>query len=288
MSRWVDQFENHVFQVQWKNILEVTNDLSLDDGSVVTSVEELARLNKVVSYLNSLLIACDPELIPLSTWDNFNSQSAACFKQINSYQQNRNIGHITNANNHLDNLLTYLRPYQVVAGKAAQSASGSFVAYTKTINSNLTTFQAKANEILTEIGELKNSASQNAQDSELSNQKIKDLEVSYFDDSENESLSTRINELEDKLEENYRKVQEYKVELFGGESSGESISSEIKQALSSAESDSETIKKSLSDVKDKLSNFKNYYTAIFGNKNEEGELEGGLKSEIIAREKHLD
>ncbi|MEJ6123979.1 hypothetical protein MT390_19260 [Vibrio sp. 2-Bac 85] len=288
MSRWVDQFENHVFQVQWKKILEVTNDLLLDDGSVVTSVEELARLNKVVSYLNSLLIACDPELIPLSTWDNFNSQSDACLKQINSYQQNRNIGHITNANNHLDNLLTYLRPYQVVAGKAAQSASGSFVAYTKTIHSNLTTFQAKANEILTEIGEFKNSASQNAQDSELSSQKIKELEVSYFDDSENESLSTRINELEDKLKENYRKVQEYKVELFGGESSSESISSEIKQALSSAELDSETINKSLIDVKEKLSNFKSYYTAIFGNKNEEGELEGGLKSEIIARENHLD
>lgn len=288
MSRWVDLFNNHAFQVQWKKILDATNNISLDDGSVVTSVEEVARLNKVVSYLNSLLIACDPELIPPVTWDNFNKQSAACFSQINSYQQNRNITHITNANAHLDNLLTYLRPYQVVAGKAAQSASASFVAYTKTINSNLTTFQEKAEEILNEIGEFKNSALQNAQESEVSNLKIKGLELSYFDDSEKESLNTRINELENKLEDNYRKIQEYKVELFGGDSNGESISSEIKQALSSAEADSEIINKSLFDLKEKLSNFKNYYTDIFGNKNEEGELEGGLKSEIAAREKHLD
>ena len=137
MSRWIQQFENHAFQPVWEKILGVTEDILVDDETVVTSVEEIARLKKVVNYLGSLLEACDPELIPPTTWDNYHAQSNSCLEQINNYQSNRNIGHITNANKHLDNLLSYLRPYQVVAGKAAKSASASFVAYTKTINSNL-------------------------------------------------------------------------------------------------------------------------------------------------------
>ncbi|WP_422410872.1 MULTISPECIES: hypothetical protein [unclassified Endozoicomonas] len=288
MSRWVQQFENHTFQTVWKEIVEAVNDLSVDDETVITSVEEIARFKKVVAYLNELLKACDPELIPNSTWDNFNTQSRNCLQQINNYQSNRNVSHITNANTYLDNLLTYLRPYQVVAGKAAKSASASFVAYTKTINSSLTSFREEASSILSKIAEYKENASINANELEKSNHKIKELESEYFDDSEKVSLSSRINRLEEELEENYEKINKYKNELFEGDSYNESISSEIKSALDSASSNSEDIQNLLNDVKNKLIDFKQYHTDIFGVKNDEGEFEGGLKAEINAREKHLD
>ncbi|WP_299011957.1 hypothetical protein [uncultured Shewanella sp.] len=110
MSRWIETFENHPFQSNWERILRVIGEVIVDDETIVTSVEEIARLNKVVEFLNNLLKSCDPELIPESTWNNFSTQSNGCLKQINSYQSNRNIIHITNANNHLDNLLTYIRP----------------------------------------------------------------------------------------------------------------------------------------------------------------------------------
>lgn len=71
MSRWIQQFENHAFQPFWKKIIEETVNISVDDETVVTSVEEIARFKKIVTYLNSLLKACDPELIPSSTWENF-------------------------------------------------------------------------------------------------------------------------------------------------------------------------------------------------------------------------
>ncbi|WP_153915976.1 hypothetical protein [Shewanella sp. TC10] len=288
MSRWTEQFENHPFQASWKGILEAVEEVTIDDETIVTSVEEIARLNKVVTYLNGLLKSCDPELIPISIWQNFHTQSNSCLQQINSYNSNRNIGHIINANNHLDNLLTYIRPYQVVAGKAAQSASASFVAYTKTINSNITSFQKEASALLIEINQFKNVAENEAAESEAANTRIKELETSYFDNAEDESLATRINRFEEKLEENYVKIQRYKAELLDGDSDNESISTEINNALELAETDSENIKELLNDVKNKLTDFKQYHTVVFGVKNDEGSFEGGLKSEIIAREKHLE
>jgi hypothetical protein len=288
MSRWIQQFENHAFQPVWEKILGVTEDILVDDETIVTSVEEIARFKKVVTYLSGLLEACDPELIPPSTWDNYHAQSNSCLQQVNNYQSNRNIGHITNANEHLNNLLTYLRPYQVVAGKAAKSASASFVAYTKTINSNLNSFQSEANSILEAMSQYKESASNHATESELSNQRIKELEKSYFDDSEEDGLSSRVNSFEEKLEENYEKIQQYKIDLLDGDGSSESISSEIKSALELAETDSENIKSLLNEVKNKLTDFKQYHTDVFGVKNDEGSFEGGLKAEIVAREKHLE
>lgn len=288
MSRWTETFENHPFQANWKRIVEIVEEVIVDDETIVTSVEEIARLNKVVFFLNGLLKSCDPELIPESTWNNFHSQSNSCLQQINNYQSNRNIGHITNANNHLDNLLTYIRPYQVVAGKAAQSASASFVAYTKAINTNLSSFQEEAKSLLAELSQFKSKAETDAEESEAAKIRIKELETRYFDDLEEESLETRINNFEEKLEENYDKIQTYRGELLDGDSDNESISSEVKNALELAEKDSENIRELLSEVKSKLTDFKHCHTDVFGVKNDEGELEGGLKAEIVAREKHLE
>lgn len=288
MSRWVESFKNHSFQVAWTKIVEITEEVIVDDETIVTSVQEIARFCKVVTFIDGLLDACDPELIPLNTWDNFNSQASACLQQINNYQSNRNVGHITNANGNLDNLLTYIRPYQVVAGKAAQSASASFAAYTKTINKNLSSFQEEAQLMLTEITNYKNSASSHALDTETTKERIKELETSYFDNSEEESLSYRIAQFETVLEENYNKIQMYQTELLEGDSINPSISAEIQNALDVSGSNSEAIKLLLAEVKKKLTDFKNYHLVVFGEKNEEGQFKGGLKGEISAREKHLE
>jgi hypothetical protein len=288
MSRWIEVFENHAFQDIWKKIQDIKEEVVVDDETVTTSVEEIARLNKVIIFVNGLLEACDPELIPASTWDTFHSQSNACLQQINNYQSNRNIIHITNANNNLDNLLTYIRPYQVVAGKAAQSASASFVAYTKTINKNLNSFQEEANKVLAQINSFKDSALSNTEKTEVARDKIKELELSYFDDSEQEGLSSRIDQLEVSLEENYKKIQSYKIKLIDGDSHSESIASQIESANETANTESKNITTLLNEIKSKLSNFKDFHTVVFGEKNDEGGFEGGLKSELSARETHLE
>lgn len=288
MSRWTELFDNHPFQAVWQQILDISDEIVVDDNTIVTSVEEVARFKKVVLFINELLQSCDPELIPISTWDSFHGQSTSCIQHVNNYQSNRNVGYITNANNNLDNLLTYIRPYQVVAGKAAQSARASFFAYTKTINKNLNSFQEEANLILTELKGFKDKASNALDEADTAKFRIKVLETSYFDNSEEESLSSKVSRLEQTLDDAYDKIQEYKTKLIDGDSLTESISSEIDGALETANDKSETINTLLNEVKLKVSDFKSFHTVVFGEKNEEGVFEGGLKSEISAREKHLE
>jgi len=118
MSRWIKQYEEHPFQSIWNEIVGLEKELKVDDSTIVTSVEEIARLKKVIIFVNELLNSSDPELIPKTIWGNFQDQSDSCLQQIKSYQSNRNINHIAHANGYLDNLLSYIKPYQVVTHKA--------------------------------------------------------------------------------------------------------------------------------------------------------------------------
>ncbi|MFB2685940.1 hypothetical protein ACE02B_12130 [Shewanella mangrovisoli] len=288
MSRWTELFHNHQFQLTWRQIVDLSDDIVVDDNTVVTSVEEVARFNKVVTFIDGLLSSCDPELIPNSTWDSFYNQSNACFQHLINYQNTRNIGYVQHANNSLDNLLTYIRPYQVVAGSAAKSAAASFVAYTKIIDKNLSSFQNEAKKILNDINEQKERSLSYAEEADTANVRIQELNLSYFDDSEKESLSSKVNRLEDEIERNCQQIMDYKARLLEGDSNSLSISSEIEIAFEKAVSNSQEISSFLQEVKSRVFDLKSFHVVVFCDKNEKGEFEGGLKSEIAAREKHLD
>lgn len=77
MSRWLDRYQNHPYLESWANLKQSVENIELDDDSVQPSVEELARLRKVVAFLDELLESIDPELVPSQTWDNFQKQSNA-------------------------------------------------------------------------------------------------------------------------------------------------------------------------------------------------------------------
>jgi hypothetical protein len=126
MSRWANDFENHGFQSVWRNLQDVASKIELPDQTIRTDLEELARLKKVIKYVAELLEASDPELIPSSIWGSFHEQANQCLSQVQSYQASKNIGHLNNANNNLDNLLSYVRPYVVSPKSAAQAAVQAF------------------------------------------------------------------------------------------------------------------------------------------------------------------
>lgn len=106
MSRWQTEFEQHPFQEKWREILEEVPSLTVDDQTVLTAVQELARVKKVVEYLREAIASVDVELVPKSIWDNFNTQCSPCLQEVANYKSNRNISHLKTANQHLDNLLS--------------------------------------------------------------------------------------------------------------------------------------------------------------------------------------
>ena len=125
------------------DIDEVIQEANVDDESIVTDVEELARLRKVYEFIDNLLKAIDPELVPLSTWVNFQKQCRPCLTEVINYSKTRNIQHIVNTNINADNLITYVRPYVVESGKAAKAAQTAFRGYSVVIADGLKNFKNK-------------------------------------------------------------------------------------------------------------------------------------------------
>ena len=89
MSRWIDDFNSTITTV-WKDLKDKL-ELCTVDETVISSVEEIARLKKIVAFVDTALEGIDPELFPLNYLTAFNQQIVACRDQINTYNSNKNI-----------------------------------------------------------------------------------------------------------------------------------------------------------------------------------------------------
>lgn len=153
MSRWITNFENHNFKKIWDN-LKNSLEQSKANENIPTEVQELARLKKVVAYLDSSMNNIDPELFPANLLTSCEQQTNNCLSHVNNFNSNKNIGHITNANNHVDNLLTYIRPYMITDGAMKKTLLASVRAYNKEMEKSLSSFNDTVKEELDEIEKL--------------------------------------------------------------------------------------------------------------------------------------
>ncbi|MGU5768146.1 hypothetical protein [Aeromonas allosaccharophila] len=183
MSRWIENFKSHAFQDIWSQILSLSENVTPDDITITTDTTEIARFKKVITFINELILACDPELIPEQTWVNFHSQASACLQYIINFQNTRSIQYIVQANASLDNLITYVRPYQVVTGESVKAVQKAFSVYAKEIGSSLNTFTQNAKECLAEITSMEKQATENLESCDRINTRIINLEEYLFDDS---------------------------------------------------------------------------------------------------------
>lgn len=286
MSRWIESFENHPFQNVWQEIKNIIGDVSATDETVTTDIKEIARLNKVVSYLDELISAADPELIPLDTWDQFNQQASNCLTNMMQYIQNRNISHINNANNHCDNLLTYVRPY-VLSGKgSAQAAGRAFKSYSDAIDEHIAMFSKRAKEAVNQAENNKNESDRLIEEIDQSKQKISELEEQLLDGDE--SVNERINKFLEDFEEWHSKISEYHQKLTSGNEEESAIILQIEEAKKKAINNSGSTEEALEETKNLLSGLEAFYLQIFGKKNEEGKNEGGLKKELEIRRNEIE
>lgn len=278
MSRWIDQFKSHPFNAQWARVLDGLGNAKVDDETIVTDVKELARLKKVAGYLDVMIRGVDPELVPLSTWDSFNSQADACAGQIEAYNSNRNIGHIQNANNHADNLLTYLRPYMVgefVARNAAQSSlSDYFDAFIGYVDS----FKEKASRLLGEISKDKDES--DALYNSINNYKadIEQLKIELFDPEKGTQAKIRIMVAEADIQ--HSSISEVYDEVIVGSDEKLSTKLAVQQAREFVNSERERVEGIVGSVESEVSDIKKFYNRVFGEKNENGERIGGIVSDF--------
>jgi len=297
MSRWIENFENHTFRATWED-LKTKLEESEADNTLPTDIQELARLKKVVVYLDTSLANIDPELFPTSLLDAFNQQATPCRNQINKFNLNRNIAHINAANGHVDNLLTYIRPYMIVEGSMKKTLLASVRAYSKEMEISLEKFNESATEILGAIEVSKSKIDTYEADSkyvfeasEEARGQINDYVNRLFNSTEEDtSIKETIEEIEGDFTRKHVELKSLYDEAFEDDDAEDrvSIKSALKTAKEELESDAEEAKRKLKDITSEIKKFDEFYEEIFGKHNEETELrEKGLKQELDARLEQL-
>src|SRR5690606_35890022 len=202
--------------------------------------------------------AGDPELIPASTWENFQNQGQLCLNELNNYQSNRNIGHLKNANGNLDNMLTYVRPYIVEPGQAAKTAGEAFRAYSRAVSENIENLKAKTKSAIGEIEEFRQEALSKSKSIDSAAEKITGLERRYFEDSGDEqSLESSIESLYEELNHQHKEISAYYSELLGEEST--SIRGRVESGLEKMDANRREIVELLEDASTKIKELNKFH-----------------------------
>jgi len=102
MSRWSSAFKSHQFHEVWNQLNEAISQIAIDDPTDAATAEEVARLRKIFSYVDSILKSVDPDLIPISLLDNSKTQVNNCLQQINQYTTSKNNSNLMVANDSAD------------------------------------------------------------------------------------------------------------------------------------------------------------------------------------------
>lgn len=126
MNRWEEKYKNHAVHQTIKQINEWL-DVDLDDLEE-DDIREIRRCRKVFDMLSKSLDALDVEIIPFNQLDALNQQlrSQKIWNQISGFSSNRNVAHIKNANEQLDQVITFLTwlvPYTAKNEKNESQAS---------------------------------------------------------------------------------------------------------------------------------------------------------------------
>jgi hypothetical protein len=282
MSRWTTNFSQHPFQEKWKQLNTELSSIAVDDQTIVTSVQELARLKKVVAYLDRLLSDVDPEMIPASLWTSFDSQLDACLQQVRAYASNKQIAHMLQANEHVDNLLSYLKPYNVLPNQLFSALKNSFKAYSDEVDKYLNSFREKSTSLIEEIKIDKENSTERLNVINQEKVAIEGFSKLLFETSEEtESVEEKIKKLVALVENKTTEVEKTHELLLVGD---DSIYSKIIAAKSSINESKSKIDESLNSVSNRILELRAFHEKIFGTKvAEDIPVTDGLEFELEQR-----
>jgi len=285
MSRWKAEFDQHPFQEIWADLKNILTNVNVDDQTISTSVEELARLRKVVGYIDSILLCLDVDLTPQSIWASFQTQATNCRTEVNNYLSNRNIAHIVQANQHADNLLSYVKPFLVLPEDAARSATRAVEEYSKSVGIFLSGFESQCRNIVTALDEIKNKSDGYLKKIEEDKEKISDVVLELLGpDEKSESARKAILDLLNAAQEQAAAIHTFHVSLLTGDDLSDSIQEEISTALIETKSASADSASLLSKTAILTKELQAFHEKIFGTPDaDSGKRVGGLNGELNLR-----
>lgn len=283
MSRWSSAFESHQFHEVWNQLNQAISQIAIDDPTATVTAEEVSRLRKIFSYIDSILKSVDPDLMPLSLLDNSKTQANNCLQQINQYATSKNNANLVAANDAADNILTYIKPYIISDADSAKALYAAVKTYTASINSSLEAFEKNAQANLEQIN-VATSKVNEVQEYILSvNKQISDLQHSLFG---GEGIKGKDAKFETLLNESTSKSEQIKVlydDLLVDKDGAPALKNVVSENERTIQAAKEASEKALNEIQSKKQELEDFYAKVYGLPAPSGELQPGLKKEIDDR-----
>lgn len=291
MSRWSDSFRSHAYVARWNELRDLLSSVAITDESNTGVVQEIARLRKVQKYLDELLTSVDPELVPSVIWNNIDLQLSTLNQEIRNYTANLNIAHLYNANNHVDGLLTIVKPWSSIDSSAnINSLKVAIAEYQKTVTEYNQSYLHKGQEILANLSERQRAVEQIEENLKSIQDQISTFSSELFDSANGQlSYEERVRQLVDGMEGDRRKIADFYHEALVGDENNNSIRKKMSDALQAIQNEKETAQNLKDFVARESKELHEFYLKVFG---DDGAPEGvdrhGLKKEIDERISQID
>jgi len=288
-SRWARELAQHPFQADWNALKTELGLLEVDDQTVATTVMELARLKRVVVFVDAILGNIDAELVPAKTWSNFQPQSEALLQQVRQYVANRNAGHLQNANAHADNLLAYVRPHMVIPPEAVDALRSSVATLSTELTRYVESFRDKSEVTLQQIEQDRVGTSSNLKASTKAKERIEQYAATLFESSGSaESIQKQLENLLQQTRAASSEIEEFQNRLLVGTPKEESTRAILKGAEAEIVSARDRIVTAVDGVEGEVRQLSSFHEKIFGKRDDVTSKHlGGLEQELDARTEQL-
>lgn len=225
-------------------------------------------------------------MTPKSVWANSHPQAESCVQLLLAYEINKSMSNIIQANEHIDNLLTYLRPYIVLPNEVIRGLRSSARTYISEIENYTENFYSKSENLIKDIEINLDKAKTNLTSIEANTVKINTFASELFiGTDEISSTEATINEIKAIIEKQGLDINDLHDQLIVGDTSTKALA--LAASLSITENKNK-IEGWLNTVSGQIKKLETFYTKIFGEKiNETGALANGLEQELNIRTEQL-
>ena len=138
MSQFIEKIQQHPFNNSVDIFKSSISDIETIDNLSIDEAEIINRIKSVILFSENRLLSTDPYLIPLNSLAAINNALISINTEIGHFKANRNIAHLNNANNYIDNILIHISNVCTpISANELENVRESIITFRKSIGQQL-------------------------------------------------------------------------------------------------------------------------------------------------------
>ena len=213
MSQWDDNYKNHAIHTTYQNLLILLDDEELisEDIDVISILD---RVRQAALYTRSCLDNVIPAIVNHGALNNANSYLQAIINGVNAFKTNKNIEHLNNTANHIDNLIAQFAAFPIPRPTVESGTfSNAILAFKEQAEAIIVSLSQQKDQIQGQLNEVSNASSDVGQQfghllnkveqqNELINKTIDDFREQFesYESESSEKLLTKLDENKEQID----------------------------------------------------------------------------------------